>query len=298
MGKEGKIEKNKGNEGSGLEMNEEFKKIDEVLKKYKDKEVDQWGQYDNWHTEEYSKDRQAICDNLPKAITNNELPERFYITFYETDYIKFGEPAEIGDFFNGLELMEIYKYHERMEEFLEMRPWSINMSGVKPYDRENYDGGVLSRGNIFKDYSIEEKASILETNQGVFRFLTDLMTKIQGARLDFDSNDIEKMTNVIADPGIKAVRMMAEISDERWVSKKIMNESRNLYDEMKLARGMDIKDEHGNIIKRGREFPNEEVLVNELSRLKEMMLKLISEMIAEVKQKMKDNYESTLGSMQ
>lgn len=302
MGKERepKIEK----EEEDLEMNEELQEIDEILEntKYVDnniyankepksieeiigKEAKEYWRLQHFDVENaYEKEEVRekllmVYRGLPRAITNNELPEPFY-SFKKTRGL-------LSEVFSRLELMEVDDYNKKMARFLERRPGLICFSGSFPY-RINYDGKNIFKKEVFLDYSVKEKGKIMEANEDLVLFGKNIIHSMQSTRLDY----LRKKDHgtLMADQGIKIVRYMEE--NKKYLSEELAKEASNVYEEFCWARGDDIDDnrERREVLK--KRFQDEHAFNEECSRLEKRMLELGQEAITEIKRKMKENYEA------
>lgn len=302
MGKEGKIEKIESEE-EDFEMNEELKEIDEILentkyiedhihanKKSKTAEEIIGGRTkDGWmlrsfivensHEKEEVREKvRMVHRELPRAITNNELPEPFY---------SFEQRKALSYLFGKLELMEIDDYNKKMARFLERRPGLICFGGSFPY-RPNYDGKNIFKGEVFSDYGIKEKGEIIEANEDLVLFGKYIVYSMQATRLDYLRT--KDHGTLMGDQGIKIVRYIKD--NKKYLSEELAKEASDVYEEFCWARGDDIDDnrERREVLK--ERFQDEHAFNEEYLRLEKRMLEFGQEVITEIKEKMKENYEA------
>lgn len=283
--KEKDIEKIEGVEG---ELNEELKEIQEKaeLIKFKDEEskeispekLSSSGRESTLAItktqEEYSKELEEILKEFPRAITNNELPERFYERF----------DNDLSKFFAELELVGIYKYHEKVVDFLERTPKLKVIPYFWPYThKRDYDGEIILKDDPFSSYKDEERLGLLESNDRSVRPAVKMITHAQRFRVAFKKFGLDHDTFEFG-KAIAHELFYGLDGIEKFISTDLLEKREELQKEEELENKPSSEDYK-------KLFPTKKDREKHQTKIANMALDFIEETATEIRQKMKENYE-------
>ena len=215
----------------------------------------------------------TIKDRLPHALVSYALPDPFLARTMGV--------SGVDNFFARSELMELDTAIETA--FLQLRQRvpvlkCLGKGALGSYTmHEQYDGKRLTEAASFSGLSIEEKAKVLATNPE----LTDLGVKtisyIQEARCKYLSGDIWD------DLPVKLFRDVVPHVGKGFLSAEVLKHCRAYVDGSHKIQGTDED--------RMEQFPTEAAENEHFAMLREMALRVGREVILEVKQHMKTQYD-------
>jgi len=228
----------------------------------------------NYHARSKDYDKLAIIkDHLPHALVSYALPDPFLARTMGV--------SGVDNFFARSELMELDTAIETA--FLQLRQRvpvlkCLGKGALGSYTmHEQYDGKRLTEAASFSGLSIEEKAKVLATNPE----LTDLGVKtinyIQEARCKYLSGDIWD------DLPVKLFRDVVPHVGKGFLSAEVLKHCRAYVDGSHKIQGTDED--------RMEQFPTEAAENEHFAMLREMALRVGREVILEVKQHMKTQYD-------